>query len=425
MTAVLKKVVDNERIVDNDREGQRFRVARKAFVSREILELERSNIFDKVWLFLGHESELNKPGDFVTRSVGGRTLIFTRDAKNKYHALLNTCPHRGARVCRERSGNSKSFQCFYHGWVFGFDGVLRDMPGKESYPPGFAERPTSNLQPVPKFDSFRGFYFVSFNANVEPLPDYLGNAREYLEIVADHTEVGLTVVGGTQEYSIRANWKLLAENSFDGYHAATNHATYLEYLKSTTGGLVPIQLTGYARDLGKGHGVVEYKAPWGRPVAQWIPAWGEDGKERIEAIYGALVEKHGTERAERIASYNRNLHIFPNLVINDIMALTVRTFYPTEPDFMTVNAWALAPKDENPKDRGSRLYNFLEFLGPGGFATPDDIEALEQCQEGYRNLAEAGWNDISKGMTKERPSFDDEAQMRGYWTEWNRRIYGA
>ena len=57
--------------------------------------------------------------------------------------------------------------------------------------------------------------------------------------------------------------------------------------------------------------------------------------------------------------------------------------------------------------------------------TTDDIEALEQCQEGFRNEAETGWNDISKGLTKEEPSFDDEAQMRGYWTEWNRRMYGV
>jgi p-cumate 2,3-dioxygenase alpha subunit len=425
MAAPLKKVVDNDRLVDDDREGQRFRVSRSAFVSKEILALERANIFDKVWLYLGHESELVKPGDFLTRSVGGRTLLFTRDNKNKFHALMNTCPHRGARVCRERSGNAKSFQCFYHGWVFGLDGALRDMPGKESYPPGFAERSTSSLQPAPKFGSYRGFCFVSFNPNVESLPDYLGNAKEYLDIVADQSEAGMTVVGGTQEYSIRANWKLLAENSFDGYHAATNHATYLEYLKGTTGGLVPIQLTGSGRDLGKGHGVVEYRAPWGRPVAQWIPAWGDDGKKRVEAIYNNLVSRHGKERADRIALYNRNLHVFPNLVINDIMALTVRTFYPAEPDFMTVNAWALAPVQEDAGDRSARLFNFLEFLGPGGFATPDDIEALEQCQEGYSNLAEAGWNDISKGLTKETPSFDDEAQMRGYWTEWNRRIYGA
>ena len=122
---------------------------------------------------------------------------------------------------------------------------------------------------------------------------------------------------------------------------------------------------------------------------------------------------------------NRNLHIFPNLVINDIMAITVRTFYPTDQKFMAINAWALAPADENQADRNTRLFNFLEFLGPGGFATPDDIEALEQCQAGFANLGEVGWNDISKGMLKDVPSYDDEAQTRGFWNEWNKRVYGV
>ena len=414
-----------EPVVNVDKEKRSFRVSRRAFVDPEILGEERAQIFDKVWLYLGHESELKKPGDYLTRKVGGRTILFTRDTKNQFHALLNTCPHRGARVCRERQGNAKSFQCFYHGWVFGLDGALRNLPGEESYPEGFASQPGSSLQKAPRFENFRGFHFVSFNPDVVSLSDYLGAAKEYLELVADQSEVAMTVVGGTQEYSIRANWKLLAENSYDGYHAATNHATYLDYLKGTTGGLVPIKLEGVGRDLGNGHGVVEYRAPWGRPVAQWIPAWGDDGKKRIDAIYEKLVARFGKERADRIALNNRNLHIFPNLVINDIMAITIRTFYPIEPDFMEVNAWALAPQDEAADERKARLYNFLEFLGPGGFATPDDIEALEQCQAGYSNRLEAAWNDISKGMGKEQPSYDDEAQMRGYWTEWNKRINGV
>lgn len=425
MAAPLKKIVDNDKLVDDDREGQRFRVSRTAFVSKEILARERTNIFDKVWLYLGHESELAKPGDFLTRAVAGRQMLFTRDNKNKFHALMNTCAHRGARVCRERIGNAKSFQCFYHGWVFGLDGTLRDLPGKESYPLGFHEHPSSNLKAAPRFDSYRGFCFISFNPNVESLPDYLGNAKEYIDIVADQSEAGMTVVGGTQEYAIRANWKLLTENSIDGYHGAINHATYLEYLQNTTGGFAMVQIGGVGRDLGKGHGVIEYRAPWGRPVAQWIPAWGDDGKKRIDDIYNALVSRHGKERADRIALYNRNLHVFPNLIINDIMALTIRTYHPLEPDHMAVNAWALAPVQENADDRMARLFNFLEFLGPGGLATPDDIEALEQCQQGYSNRAETGWNDISKGLTRETPAFDDEAQMRGYWTEWNRRMYGG
>jgi p-cumate 2,3-dioxygenase alpha subunit len=203
----------------------------------------------------------------------------------------------------------------------------------------------------------------------------------------------------------------------------TTHATYLDYLKATTGGLAQVAFEGSARDLGKGHAVLEYKAPWGRPVAQWIPSWGEDGKRELSRLYNGLVERFGKERADRIATFNRNLFIFPNLVINDIMAVTVRTYYPAAPDFMNISAWALAPREETEWARKYRLFNFLEFLGPGGFATPDDVEALEQCQRGFRNSAEAQWNDISKGMGKENPSYDDELQMRAFWSNWNEHIF--
>lgn len=409
----------SEPLVRVDQAGNSFNVNRRSFTDPAILAMEQERIFSRCWLYLGHTSELARPGDYVSRQVGGRQLIFTRDARGACHALLNSCTHRGAKVCRERQGNAKSFQCFYHGWIFGLDGKLRHLPDEEAYPEGFKDRPSSGLQPVPRFETYRGFAFVCFDRDAVPLAGYLGGATEYLDIVADQSEAGMTIVGGTQEYSIRANWKLLAENSYDGYHAATNHATYLDYLRSTAGGLANIALKGEGRDLGNGHAVVEYSAPWGRPVAQWIPMWGEAGKAEIAAIYARLVERHGQERADRIATRNRNLVIFPNLVINDIMAVTVRTFYPVSADYMQINAWALAPAEESKWAREYRLFNFLEFLGPGGFATPDDIEALEQCQRGYANAREVAWNDLSKGMNRVPPSYDDEAQMRAFWTQWN------
>ena len=400
-----------------------FKVSRQAFTDPAILEAERAQIFNKCWLYLGHTSELAKPGDFVTRTVGGRNILFARDGKGELKALLNTCPHRGAQVCREKQGSAKSFQCFYHGWVFGLDGALRSQPGEESYAEDFKSRSTSNMQQVARFESYRGFNFICFDANVEPLVDYLGPVLEYLDVICDQAEDGMTIVGGTQEYSMRANWKLLTENSIDGYHALTTHATYLDYLKATNGSLAPVAFGGTAYDLGKGHAVLEYKAPWGRPVAQWIPSWGEDGKKELSRLYDGLLKRFGKERADRIATCNRNLFIFPNLVVNDIMAVTVRTYYPTAPDHMTISAWALAPKEETEWARKYRLFNFLEFLGPGGFATPDDVEALEQCQRGFKNSGEAQWNDISKGMGKESPSYDDEAQMRAFWSNWNERVF--
>src|SRR5688500_7420762 len=96
-------------LLDVNREAGTFRVARKAFTDQQVFEAERAAIFDRCWIYLGHGSELPKKGAFVTRSVAGRNVLFNRDAGGTVRAFLNSCPHRGATVCRERSGNAKNF----------------------------------------------------------------------------------------------------------------------------------------------------------------------------------------------------------------------------------------------------------------------------------------------------------------------------
>jgi p-cumate 2,3-dioxygenase alpha subunit len=412
--------------VSEDKAGGYFRVARSAFTNEEVLELERNEIFSKCWLYVGHGSEVPEPNDFVAREIGGRQLIFNRDRKGDYHAFYNTCPHRGAAVVREPKGNSLAFKCFYHGWSFNNNGNFATRFPAGVYPEDFGKDGCTDLVAVPRLESYQGFWFVNFDVQAGSLFDYLAGAREYLDVVSEHSPNGMEIVGGAQEYSIRANWKLLVENSIDGYHAAETHSTYMEYLVDAVGGsgeLFP--RTGNisrAYDLGNGHAVIEGPAPWGRPVAQWIPAWGEKGKADILVIRAELEARLGPERAAKVANGNRNLIIFPNLVINDIMALTVRIFYPHAPNYQTVTSWALAPKGEARDFRKRRLDNFLEFLGPGGFATPDDVEALESCQKSYANAPGAKWNDISRGALNEVCAADQEEQMRCFWREWDRRM---
>ena len=409
-------------IVD-DQAGGRFLVPRRAFTDRAVFEREYEAIFNTCWLYLGHASELPSPGSFLTRTVARRPILFTRDKEGKFNALLNACPHRGALVCRERKGKSPAFMCMYHGWVFGSDGHLMSLPGSSGYPAGFKTDPQKQMVPVPRLGRFGDFFFVSYAKDGEDLATYLADAGDILKLVSEHSASGMQIVGGTQEYAIRGNWKLLTENSFDGYHAACTHSTYLEYLKNANGALGATPLEGIGVDLKNGHAMVEYSAPWGRPIANWVPLWGDEGRREIDTIYSALEARVGADRADRIAHKNRNMVIFPNLVLNDIMAITLRTFFPTAPDYMEINAWALAPREESEWLRKYRLFNFTEFLGPGGFATPDDVEAIEKCQQGYAVGGEALHNDISKGMLREGPpSFDDEAQMRAFWVEWDRRL---
>jgi len=411
---------DKQPLVVVDEEKHIFKVNRKVFTDEVIFQKEREKIFDTCWFYLGHVSEVEKNGDFVSRKVAGRPLIFNRDSEGNLKVLFNTCPHRGSIVCREHKGNSKTFQCFYHAWTFNNEGKLVGMPGRDAYPSDFNCDNSMNLREVPRFKVYRGFAFVNFDKDAISLEDYLGNAKEYLDLVADQSKLGLEVFGGgSQEYSMRCNWKLLSENAVDNYHTQPTHKTYFDYLNNIDIKVSAEPMAGVGRDLGNGHGVMEYVSPWGRPVAKWIPSFGEQGKKEMDEVMAELVSRVGEERATRIARKNRNVIIFPNLIISDIMSLTVRTFYPVSTDYMEISIWPLAPKEENLEMRARRLNNLLEFVGPGGFGTPDDIEALELCQEGFKNGNDILWNDISKGMKKDQPEFDDELQMRAFWKKYN------
>ncbi len=406
-------------LILDDPDNGVFRVHRSAMISPQIFEAERDLVFEHCWLYLGHESEIAGPGDFVRRSVAGRPLILVRSAKTgQVRAFHNTCPHRGAMVCRADSGNGKVFQCFYHAWSFNTDGELVGVPDRQGYGPAFRMK-EMGLQPVAGVESYRGFVFVTFDKDAESLVDYLAGARDYLDLIVDESESDWEIIKGSHQYSINANWKLLVENSIDGYHAAPTHDTYMKYL-SSMGIRVADGVSGRGRALGHGHAVMEYVAPWGGPIAKWEQQFGEQARPEIEKLRARLVELYGAERAERMAEHNRNMFIYPNLVINDIQAVTVRTFMPTAVDHMEVSAWHLAPRTERPQARALRLESFLSFLGPGGLATPDDVEALESCQDGFRSGG-VEWNDISRGMMRE-PKAIDEEQMRAFWRRWREQV---
>lgn len=427
-TLVGVPVMPRRLIVDDAKEG-RFKVHRSVFRDPQVLALEQERIFNKCWLYIAHRSELPTAPSFVRRSVGGRDLLLSRTREGELKAFFNSCSHRGALVCRERSGRKTAFQCPYHGWIYNERGELVNIPGRDALPDEFNADRSLNLKEVPRLDEFRGFIFVCFDEAAESLFDYLAGAREYLEYVADQGPRGMEVVGGTQEYSSSCNWKLLQENSADGYHGATTHSTYLDYLRTRDGApqqFDPALMFGKARDLGNGHAVTESigNMPWGRPYARWVPGFGESARDEMAAIEQEILERLGPERGQVVTCGDRNLLIFPNLVVNDIMAITIRTFYPSAPGRIDINAWALAPLDESAPSRDRRLRNYLEFLGPAGFATPDDVEMLEMCQRGYANDGGQEWNDISRGMQRDICFKSDELQMRIFWRRWQEMLTG-
>jgi p-cumate 2,3-dioxygenase alpha subunit len=421
--------MDIESLIVEDPERQTFRVHRSVMTSNEIFELERERIFGRCWLYIGHESEIEKPGDFRRREVAGRPLIFMRGKDGVVRVFHNSCSHWGAKVCRLDQGNANSFQCFYHAWTFNNLGELIAIPDAGGYPKDF-NRAELALKSPPRVDNYRGLYFMSFNPGAEPLTDYLAGAKDYMDLILDQSEAGWRVVAGTQMYTVRANWKLMATNSLDTYHAPPLHTTYFTYMAKFKGldyeaetNASSMRAGGHGRSLGNGHGVGE-SAPGGlaRPIAHWHPMFGEPAREEINRVRKRIFERFGPERGGQMCDTFRLFLIYPNFVFHDVMAITLRYFEPVGPDAVRLTVYALAPKDESKEQLERRLNNFVSFLGPGGFAHPDDLEAIESCQDGFRS-SEVEWSDFSKGMNRD-PEVMDEMPMRAFWRQWQAQLLG-
>jgi len=422
-------------LIDVDQQKKYFRIHRSAYKSEEVFEKEKEIIFNKCWLYLGHRTEIPNKGDFVVRSVAGRNLIFQHTRKGEYKAIYNACTHRGAAVCWDKKGNTKVHSCRYHGWVFDTEGTLKSMNAESGYPDDINADGHLNL-PTVRLEEYAGLYFVNFNGDKAiSLHDYLGDyVRDVLDAIQlQSPSKDMVVLPGEHAYSINANYKLLVENSADGYHLGPVHQTYLEFLQDryegskdadVHGTMSNYAAKGGAKAVGNGHYILESNVPTGRPVGYWIQPWGPVVKEEIDATRARLEAEVGSERMEYICEMQKNMVIFPNLVINDILATTIRTIEPTSAGTMKINAWALAPREESDLLKSIRLDNFVSFLGPAGFGSPDDGSMLNSAQKAI-NACPTEWTELSK----ELQDVDDlrvatglpdgETHMQGYWTQWD------
>ena len=411
---------EDEFVVER-RHPSSFRVRRTAFTDPDVYRREQHQIWDRTWLYVGHTSEVPNNGDFVARNVAGRPVIMARGRDGTVRVLFNSCRHRGAEVCPHERGNSRSFTCPYHAWTYSNTGGLINIPSQEDFPADFPKDELGLMSPA-QCDDYRGFVFVCFDPSTQPLSDYLAGAKEFIDLVVDASPAGVQIVEGTHRYGVHANWKLLSENGYDGYHLFPTHRTYLDFMRergADTKAAGKRYEGSRALDLGNGHAVTARRqAMFPRLIARWNEVLPEEIRPRIEERRRELVGRLGEERALRVAEESFNMLIFPNLNILGGVTPVVRVLHPAGIDQIEVTGWCAGYVDDEPLERKMRLREFLSFWGPAGWATPDDVSILESCQRAYRASREVEWNDISKGMDREQPDNRDEEQMRVFWRQW-------
>ena len=136
-------------------------VSRQAFRDPEIHAAEQERIFKRCWLFLGHESQVAEPGDFFTSYMGEEPVIVTRGADGALHVLVNSCRHRGMRVCRADRGHTKRFSCSYHAWTYNTNGDLIGVPKRKEGYYDEIDLSQNGLIRAAQVDSYKGLIFAT------------------------------------------------------------------------------------------------------------------------------------------------------------------------------------------------------------------------------------------------------------------------
>jgi phenylpropionate dioxygenase-like ring-hydroxylating dioxygenase large terminal subunit len=192
---------------------------RHFFTDPAFYERELERFYFGRWICAGRVAQIPEPGDYLTRLVGGESVIVTRDASGGVQALFNVCRHRGTRLCSGTDGRfPERIQCPYHGWTYDLAGRLMGAP---HMPPGF-RREDHGLRRA-GCDVWDGHIFVylgGFGA-VEPPP--LGTQLADLPGRFGAWRMADLRLGRRIVYDVKANWKLVILNFNECLHCPTLH----------------------------------------------------------------------------------------------------------------------------------------------------------------------------------------------------------
>lgn len=393
------------------------RVHRRVYTDPEIFEREMQRIFYRVWLFVGHESEVPHPGDYKTLKLALQPLLMSRHTDGKVYVLYNRCRHRGPVVCREELGHSKQFRCLYHGWTYRNDGALVGVPFRDGYPPDF-DTGALGLMALPRVESYRGFVFASLSPEGESLQEFLGPARRYIDKIVDCAPDGaIEVRSGVLKYEYPGNWKLQCENFMDHYHAPFTHeSAFAVRFHGQQGKLEQeardaIEVRAFAR----GHSVMAH------------PAWTRDQSHVPEDYVSALVRSRGQKRAAELLSDDVNMHVYPNLIFQEY-SQAYRVICPVAVDRTQVFVYPYRLKGAPEPFNDRKVRAVSRWAAATGTGQPDDMEAFARAQEGLRAMGPE-WIIFARGIQREKTGPEgerisgagtDETALRGQYRCWEK-----
>jgi phenylpropionate dioxygenase-like ring-hydroxylating dioxygenase large terminal subunit len=407
-------------------------ISREIFVNADIYREEQEKIFARAWLYVGHESQVRNPGDFFLSCMGEESVILTRHRDGKLHVFLNSCRHRGMKVCRYDDGNTRHFVCPYHGWSFATDGKLVGVQDFDNaYQPPF-DRDQWGLVEVAQLATYRGTVWATWDKDAPPFDEYLGEMKFALDIGLGAWDGGdgeTELLGSPQKWLIPSNWKFVAENfAGDALHVVSHRSVDMV-------GIGPSAGEGRRDDFGRlalgaypeGHGVTYGVTSAEKERSDYA------GSGATAAYFRACREKRRERQGARAGVVPIVGTVFPNMSFHGQQPRTILVAHPRSAT--KTEMWRVYFVDKAAPDEVKRFLRsyYLRYAGPAGMTEQDDMENWNYAttaSEGtiarrfpyhYKaGLGAGGGNDLIPGVVTMNPHTTEQNPRYLYkrWAEF-------
>ena len=404
-------IAPNQKYKDAYVDLSKGQISREIFVNEEIYQRELEQVFARSWLFIGHESQIEKPGDYFISGMGEESVIMCRDRESKVHVFLNSCRHRGMKVCRYDEGNTPVFTCPYHGWSYATDGKLAGIPYFKDAYHGEIDRTQWGLVEVAQLRIYKGTVWATWDQTAPPFMEYLGDFKMFLDLSLDSwdgSEGGSEVIGGVQKWMIPCNWKFPAENfSGDSYHNISHRSVDMVGIGPSGTGRRDMNERNQAKRLHilfpeRGHHTGAYLLPKGdstppayqdSPVVSEYFAHCERERRRVRGEWSRLVGSPG--------------EIFPNTALHPRQPRTIAVWHPRGVHQTEVWRWYLVDRAAPDEVKNFLREYYIRYSGPGGLTEQDDMENWNYAHSASRGtIARRYPYSYEQGLGYERADFE-------------------